>query len=74
MQGEACDIIHSVKFWELTKGEWASIGMLGHQLAHDLKIPIRWGGDWDADEDMHDHRLWDPAHWELDLQGRYQKS
>lgn len=64
-KGKAVDIVHSKFFWQLTVGEWASIGMLGHTLAADLGIKIRWGGDWDADGDIHDHSLFDPAHWEL---------
>jgi peptidoglycan L-alanyl-D-glutamate endopeptidase CwlK len=64
-KGRAVDIVHSIEFWNLTEGEWASIGMLGHTLATELGLQLRWGGDWDNDGDMHDHKLWDPAHWEL---------
>lgn len=63
--GKAVDIVHSTRFWNLNKGEWAAIMMLGHTLARDLAIPIRNGGDWDSDGNVLEHSLYDPAHWEL---------
>lgn len=32
--------------------------------AHDLKIPIRWGGDWDGDFDLKDQNFNDLPHFE----------
>ena len=36
-------------------------------VAKEMKIPIRWGGDWDSDGDIMDQRFDDLAHWELFL-------
>lgn len=33
--------------------------------AEMLNIPIRWGGDWDNDRDLNDHRFLDLVHYEL---------
>jgi hypothetical protein len=55
-QGKAVDIVHGRYHWMLTKGEWAYLGSIGKQVAHNLDIQITWGGDWS---------FYDPAHWEL---------
>lgn len=34
-------------------------------VASQLKIPVRWGGDWDRDHDLHDQSLNDLVHFEL---------
>lgn len=34
-------------------------------VAARLGIPIRWGGDWDGDRDLHDQQLYDLIHFEL---------
>ena len=34
-------------------------------LSHYLNIPIRWGGDWDGDNDLHDQTFMDLVHFEL---------
>ena len=38
----------------------------GRGLAMTMKIPLRWGGDWDMDGDWKDERFLDWGHWELD--------
>jgi hypothetical protein len=35
------------------------------QVADDLGIDIRWGGDWDQDDDFHDQSFMDIGHFEL---------
>lgn len=35
--------------------------------ADSLKIPVRWGGDWDSDGDFKDQTFMDLVHWELVL-------
>lgn len=35
-------------------------------VADKLGIPIRWGGDWDRDHDLHDQKFNDLIHFELD--------
>lgn len=54
--GCAVDIVHSQRFWDLTKIEWAIIGQIGKEISRKTNIPIIWGGDWS---------FYDPAHWEL---------
>lgn len=34
-------------------------------LARDMKIPLRWGGDWDMDSKTADEKLVDMPHYEL---------
>ena len=38
----------------------------GRGLALKLKIPLRWGADWDMDGEWNDERFLDWGHWELD--------
>jgi peptidoglycan L-alanyl-D-glutamate endopeptidase CwlK len=35
------------------------------RLAKELKLPVRWGGDWDMDGDWKDERFLDWGHFEL---------
>ncbi len=34
-------------------------------MAKEMKIPIRWGGDWDGDGDLKDQKFIDLPHYEL---------
>ncbi len=34
-------------------------------VADDLRIPVRWGGDWDSDLKFTDQSFHDLPHWEL---------
>jgi hypothetical protein len=34
-------------------------------IAEDMGVPIRWGGDWDSDLDLHDQTLYDLGHFEI---------
>lgn len=34
--------------------------------AHQMGVPLRWGGDWDRDYDLDDQRFVDMPHFELD--------
>ena len=61
----ACDIIHSVKGWDIPEKAWDLVGHCGYEIAKKLRIPMIWGGDWDGDGDKGDQKLYDPAHWEL---------
>ncbi len=38
----------------------------GRGLALSMKIPLRWGADWDMDGEWNDERFLDWGHWELD--------
>lgn len=55
--GMAVDIVHSTRFWEIDKLQWAVVGAIGKECARKCGVPIVWGGDWSDP--------WDPAHWEL---------
>ena len=54
--GMAVDVVHYGRFWQLTRQEWAVVGLLGKEAARRRNIKVTWGGDW---------RFYDPAHWEL---------
>jgi len=36
-------------------------------IAKGLDIPIRWGGDWDSDNDFNDQTFYDLWHFELNM-------
>jgi hypothetical protein len=55
--GMAVDIVHAVKYWQISKKEWDIIGSIGKEVARKRNIKVEWGGDWE--------KLWDPAHWQL---------
>lgn len=61
----AVDIIHGIKGWNLTEKQWALVGHLGFEVAKKVGVTVVWGGDWDGDGDIHDQKLYDPAHWEI---------
>lgn len=54
--GLAVDIVHGTKAWNLSRKQWALVGHIGKEVAAQLGIKVRWGGDW---------AFYDPAHWEL---------
>lgn len=35
------------------------------RISHEMKISVRWGGDWDRDQDVNDQNFRDLIHWEL---------
>lgn len=50
--------------WQNTKRFYHFAGyVLG--IANILKLPIRWGGDWDSDNDLDDQKFNDLVHFEL---------
>lgn len=55
--GLAVDVVHTQRFWDLTKEEWAIIGAIGKEAARKCNVKIAWGGDFKS--------LYDPAHWEI---------
>jgi peptidoglycan LD-endopeptidase CwlK len=42
-------------------------------IAREMKIPIRWGGDWDSDGDSTDQKFMDLPHYELDPWRKWSK-
>lgn len=59
--GQATDIIHGVKGWNLNAEQWRLIGHIGKELATQKGIKLNWGGD----DGPGDRFNWDPAHWEI---------
>ncbi|MGK7663606.1 M15 family metallopeptidase [Marinovum sp. E06] len=56
--GCAVDVVHGVKFWDLSPRQWAVVGAIGKEVARKMGIKVVWGGDFST--------LYDPAHWELE--------
>ena len=50
--------------WKDNERFYYLAGFVG-MAAYLLNIPIRWGGDWDRDYDLHDQTLYDFGHFEL---------
>jgi len=50
--------------WNDTK-RFYHFGGLVKGIALQLDIPIRWGGDWDGDNDLNDQTFFDLPHFEL---------
>lgn len=50
--------------WGNTK-LWYHFGGLVRGIAAEMRIEIRWGGDWDGDFDLTDQKLMDLCHFEL---------
>ena len=47
---------------------WASLGYMagrGEDIAKDMGLTLRWGGDWDRDGDLTDQDFDDLFHWEI---------
>lgn len=71
--GKAVDIVHGSFHWRMTTQEWAFLHKVGldvlrrynAELPKAMRLNLVWGGDWDGDGDIHDQRLYDPAHWEV---------
>lgn len=50
--------------WKDTKGFYYFAGIV-KGIASQLDINIRWGGDWDSDNDLNDQTFMDLIHFEL---------
>lgn len=47
---------------------WAALGYMagrGEDIAKDMGLTLRWGGDWDSDGDLTDQDFDDLFHWEI---------
>lgn len=47
------------------KHQWYHLGGFVMGMASALGIKIRWGGDWDGDQDLKDQKFFDLPHFEL---------
>ena len=64
LTGEAIDLAPYPIDWENTKRFYYFAGIvLG--VAKEMGIDLRWGGDWDMDNDLDDQKFMDLVHFEL---------
>jgi len=61
---KAVDIAPSPVDYKDTKRFYYLAGII-KAIAHKRNIPIRWGGDWDNDNDFTDNKFNDLVHFEL---------
>lgn len=66
LTGHAIDIAPYPIDWENKKRFYYFAGMVKY-AAHTLGIPLRWGGDWDRDDDLDDQRRFDLVHFEIPI-------
>lgn len=45
--------------------EWYHFAGYVKAIARDMGISVRWGGDWDSDNDFEDQNFNDLPHWEI---------
>jgi hypothetical protein len=64
MPSLAIDIIPWPECYSDTKKFYLMAGRF-LQIAYDKGIPVRWGGDWDGDDDLRDQTFQDIGHFEL---------
>lgn len=50
--------------WKNTM-EWYHFAGYVKAIARDMGIRVRWGGDWDSDNDFEDQNFNDLPHWEI---------
>lgn len=63
MPSEAIDVSPYPIDWKDTKRFYYFAGLvLG--IAHEMGIELRWGGNWDMDEDLNDQNFMDLVHFE----------
>jgi peptidoglycan L-alanyl-D-glutamate endopeptidase CwlK len=64
MPSQAIDLAPYPIDWEDEKRFYYFAGIV-RGVAHSLGIRIRWGGDWDSDNDLNDQSFDDLVHFEL---------
>lgn len=64
LTGKAVDLAPFPIDWNNTKQFYYFAGMV-LAVAKDMGIKIRWGGDWDMDNDLNDQNFMDLVHFEL---------
>jgi len=64
MPSRAVDIVPYPVNWKDFKRFYIMGGII-KAVAHNLNLPIRWGGDWDGDNDLDDQTFNDMVHVEL---------
>ena len=61
---EAVHFLPYPKGWKSTREEFVYMAGIVKGIATVFGIKIRWGGDWDSDNDLHDQTFMDLAHFE----------
>ena len=61
---KAYHLIPYPKGWKATREDFIYMAGIVLGVAAALGIPIRWGGDWDSDNDLNDQTFMDLAHFE----------
>ena len=64
LTGKAVDLAPYPIDWKNTKRFYFFAGMV-LAIANDMGIPIRWGGDWDMDNNLDDQTFMDLVHFEI---------
>lgn len=64
LTGKAIDLAPYPIDWNDTKRFYFFAGMV-LAVAHSMGLKIRWGGDWDMDNDLNDQTFMDLVHFEL---------
>lgn len=54
-----------VMTWAKDRARFYHLAGVIKALAHEMGIKIRWGGDWDGDNDFNDQKFNDLVHYEL---------
>ena len=62
--GKALDMVPYPLDWGDTCRFYYFAGIV-KGVAHEMGIPIRWGGDWDSDNDLRDQKFNDLVHFEI---------
>ena len=62
---KAMDIVPDAGGWNAKREQFILMIGIIKGVALNLGIPIRWGGDWDSDNDLTDQTFFDLAHIEL---------
>ena len=64
LTGHAIDLVPYPIDWNNEKRFYYFSGMV-LAIAKTMNIPIRWGGDWDMDNDLDDQKFMDLVHFEI---------
>ncbi len=61
---EGIDIVPYPSIYRSTLAFYVMAGRF-MQIADDMNVTVRWGGDWDSDDDLHDQNFMDLGHFEV---------
>jgi len=62
--GHAVDLAPYPIDWDDLNRFYALYGV-GLAVAHEMGIPVTWGGDWDSDGKFDDQTFFDLPHWQI---------